>query len=78
MSDNYRCRDCGGSDGFHFNDCSYDGIDGGRPSYFKGGGNSTPGGWWVCYIIALFIGYGINELLGVIILLVLIFWLAVN
>lgn len=61
------CHDCGGTDGHHYNDCIYDGTDGGYSSYTRGGGSGASSGkWWIGYIVALIIGYGINELLGVI------------
>lgn len=79
MSENRNCHDCGCSDGHHFNDCIYDGTDGGYTSYSRGSGsNISAGKWWLAYIVAMFIGYGINELLGVIILLGLIFGLIVS
>lgn len=79
MSEHGHCHDCGGSDGHHFNDCTYDGTDGGYSSYSRrSGSNVSAGKWWIGYIIALIIGYGINELLGVIIMIGLIFWLLVN
>lgn len=81
MSDYDRhCPDCGG-DGFHYNDCIYDGTEGyggyssGRRS---GGSNGSGGKFWILYILALVIGYGINELLGTIIMIGLIIWVAVT
>ena len=76
MSEHGHCLDWGGTDGHHYNDCIYDGTDSGYSSYSRGGGSSASSGkWWIGYIIALIIGYGINELLGVIIIIGLIFWL---
>ena len=79
MSEHGHCHDCGGTDGHHYNDCIYDGTDGGYSSYSRGGGSGASSGkWWIGYIIALIVGYGINELLGVIIIVGLIFWLMVS
>ena len=79
MSKHGHCHDCGGTDGHHYNDCIYDGTDGGYSSYSRGGGSGASSGkWWIGYIVALIIGYGINELLGVIIMIGLIFWLLVS
>lgn len=51
----------------------------GHSSYSRGTGTQVPTGmWWIGYVIALVIGYGINELLGVIILIGLAFWLAAS
>lgn len=48
-------------------------------SYRRGrGSNVSVGKWWAMYIGALIIGYGINEFLGTIILIGLIFWLCVS
>lgn len=77
--DRGHCPDCGGSDGFHYSDCIYDGTDGPR-GYYSGSrcGSSDSGGKvWLFYIIALIIGYGINELLGAILLIGMIFWLII-
>jgi len=30
MSEYGHCNDCGGTNGHHFNDCTYDGVDSGR------------------------------------------------
>lgn len=78
MSDDRYCRECGGSEGFHYHGCTYEGTDGGHISFKRSGGNVSAGKWWIGYIIALVIGYGINEFLGVIIMLGLIFWLIIN
>ena len=77
--DSRHCPDCGGSDGFHYNDCIYDGTDGPGGSSFgsRGSSSSSGGKIWIFYIIALIIGYGINELLGAILLIGMIFWLLV-
>ena len=77
--DNRHCPDCGGSDGFHYNDCIYDGTDGPGGSSFgtRGSSSGSCGKIWIFYIIALIIGYGINELLGAILIIGMIFWLLV-
>lgn len=80
MSEDSRyCPDCGGSDGFHYNDCIYDGTDGPGGSSFGSGGSSSGSGGkvWIFFIVALIIGYGFNELLGAILLIGMIFWLLV-
>lgn len=64
--DNRNCPDCGGSDGLHYSDCIYDGTDG-PGSHFSGskrGSDGSSGIILIFYIIALIIGYGINELIG--------------
>ena len=83
----YECPECGGSDGFHESDCSYDGTDeydsyslgsGGSPNV-SGGSSAVSGGKvFLFYIIALIIGYGFNEIIGAILLLGMIFWLCVH
>ena len=77
--DRGHCPDCGGSDGFHYSDCIYDGTDGPRGYYSgsRGGSSGSGGKVWLFYIIALIIGYGINELLGAILLIGMIFWLII-
>ena len=80
MSENSRhCPDCGGRDGSHYNGCIYDGTDGPGSYSFasKGNSNQSGGKIWLIYIIALIIGYGINELLGTVLLIGMIFWLSV-
>lgn len=80
MSDDSRhCPDCGGSDGFHYNDCIYDGTDGlgGSSVGFRGSLSGSGGKVWIFFIVALIIGYGFNELLGAILLIGMIFWLLV-
>ena len=76
---NRHCPDCGGSDGLHYSDCMYDGTDGprGYSSGSRGKSSCSAGKFWIFYIIGLIIGYGINELLGVILLIGMIFWLIV-
>ena len=74
------CPDCGG-DGFHYNDCIYDGTEGhgGYSSGHRSGGSNGSGGkFFAWFILALVIGYGINELLGTIIMIGLILWVAVT
>ena len=81
MSEHGNCPECGGSDGNHFNDCTYDGTSGESfySSYSRRSGSSASSGKvWSFYIIALLIGYGINELLGAILLIGLIFWICVS
>ena len=78
MSEHGHCPDCGGSNGNHFDDCTYEGTDVNAGHSRVGGSSVSSGKWWIIYIIALIIGYGINELLGVIIMLGLIVWLCVN
>ena len=77
--DRGHCPDCGGSDGWHYSDCIYDGTEerGGYSSHSRRGANGSGGRVWLFYIIALIIGYGINELLGAILLIGMIFWLIV-
>lgn len=77
--DSRNCPECGGSDGLHYNDCIYDGTDGpgGYSSGSRGGLSGSSGKIWLFFIIALIIGYGINELLGAILLIGMIFWLIV-
>lgn len=72
------CPDCGG-DGFHYSDCIYDGTEGpgGNPTGYRGGSDVSTGKVWLFYIVALIIGYGINELLGAVLLIGMIFWLCV-
>ena len=78
--DNRQCPDCGGSNGWHYNDCVYDGTDGpGRYSSGpKGSSNQSGGKALLFFIIALIIGYGINELLGVILIIGMIIWLCAS
>ena len=78
MSEDRHCHECGGNDGLHYHGCTYEGTDGERVSFSSGGGNVSSGKFWIIYIIAMVIGYGINELLGVIIMVGLIFWLIVS
>ena len=77
--DRGHCPECDGSDGFHYSGCTYDGTDGPR-DYSSGsrrGSSGSSGKVWLFYIIALIIGYGINELLGAILLIGMIFWLII-
>ena len=46
-------------------------------SHSSGSSDGTGGKVWLFYIFALIIGYGINELLGTILLIGMIFWLLV-
>lgn len=79
MSEHGNCPDCGGSDGHHYNDCIYDGTSGGYSSYSKRSSSDlNPKTCWIWYILALIMGYGINELLGVIIMIALILWMCVK
>ena len=77
--DRGHCPDCGGSDGWHYSDCTYDGTEGlgGYYSHSRGSSSGSGGKVWLFYIVALIIGYGINELLGAILLIGMIFWLIV-
>ena len=77
--DRGHCPECGGSDGWHYSDCTYDGTEGlgGYYSHSRGSSSGSGGKVWLFYIIALIIGYGINELLGAILLIGMIFWLIV-
>lgn len=63
---NRNCPDCGGSDALHYSDCIYDGTDGpgSHSSGSKRGSGGSSGIILIFYIIALIIGYGINELVG--------------
>ena len=75
--DRGHCSECGGSDGWHYSDCTYDGTGGkgGYSSHSRGSSSGSGGKVWLFYIIALIIGYGINELLGAVLLIGMIFWL---
>lgn len=77
--DSRHCPDCGGSEGWHYNDCTYDGTEGwgSYSSGSRGSSSGSSGKVWLLYIFALIIGYGINELLGAILLIGIIFWLIV-
>ncbi len=74
MSDDHgNCPDCGGSDGWHYSDCVYDGTGGGgyrRSSKRPSGGSGNK--FIFFFILALLIGYGFNELIGTIIMIILI------
>ena len=74
-----RCHECDATGGHHYPGCTYEGTEGNyRYSSGSGGCSSGSGGKvWLFYIIALIIGYGINELLGAILLIGMIFWLIV-
>lgn len=75
------CEDCGGEDGYHYSGCDYEGTgmtSGGYSHRRSSGSNVSTGKWWLLYIIALILGYGINELLGAVIIIGLIFGLCVN
>ena len=78
--DRGHCPECGGSDGLHFSDCTYEGTDGagGHFSRPRRSSGDSGGKIWVFYIIALLIGYGFNELIGTIMLIGMIVWLIVN
>ena len=71
------CPDCGGGDGYHDDDCMYDGMDCGY--YSSGtcgsGSNDITVTWIIVYIIAILIGAAINELLGAILMIGLGVWL---
>lgn len=43
-------------------------------SHHRSSGSGTGSGYWIVFILALILGYGINELLGVIIIIGLGFW----
>lgn len=79
----------GNDNGFHFShdgehgrNCTGYGCDCDHKNYPRshrhsgGGGNGSS--YWIIYILALIIGYGINELLGVIIMIGLFFWICVT
>lgn len=89
MSDydfDFECPECGGSDGCHYDDCTYEGTDGsyGAGGYYsrsrkaKTSSSSPVAKMWGFYIFALIIGYGINELLGTILLIGWIIYLIVS
>lgn len=81
MSEHGHCHDCGGHDGNHFDGCTYEGTGsvGGYSSSGRGRSSNLPAGkFWGIFILAMILGYGINELLGVIILIGLIFWALVS
>lgn len=79
MSEQGHCHDCGGYGGNHFDGCTYEGTGDVGRHYGRGSSSDIPAGkCWALYIVALIIGYGINELLGAIILIGLIFWLCVR
>lgn len=67
MSEHGHCHDCGGSDGHHYNDCMYDGTNS-TGGYHHRSSDMSAGAGWLIYIVAMIIGYAINELLGCIIL----------
>ena len=77
--DNRHCPECDGENGFHYGNCTYDGTNGPGNCSFgsKKSSNQSGGKFWLFYIVALVIGYGINELLGAIILIGLIIWLCI-
>jgi len=77
MSDFGDCPDCGGGDGYHDDDCMYDGVDNGCYSSgsSNGGSNGITVTWIIVYIIAVIIGAVINELLGAILMIGLGVWL---
>lgn len=56
MSENSRhCPDCGGSNGFHYNDCIYDGT-GSNSGYSSGSGNGISTFGAIMCIIVSFVG----------------------
>ena len=67
MSEHGHCHDCGGNDGHHYNDCTYDGTSS-TGGYHHRSADMSAGTCWLIYIVAIIIGYAINELLGCIIL----------
>lgn len=60
------CSDCGGNSGNHFNDCSYDGINGGHG---YSGGNSSDTWKWICIAMMVIFG-GLFPPIGM-----LFFWI---
>lgn len=73
MSDDDRnCPECGGTNGSHYSDCDYDGTDdsGGNYSFkHKRNSNVSAGKVWIFFIIAIIIGYAVNEIIGVVLLI---------
>ena len=85
MDDFGNCHECGGSDGNHFDDCIFEGTDYDKEyvSYSKRGSSSGKGSTTndtekclIWYLIALVVGYGVNELIGTVIMIGLIIWVA--
>ena len=68
MSEHGHCRDCGGTDGKHFNDCTYDGADRGKRYSSK---TSDTTQWMV--LIAAIIFMGLFPPLGVILFTIVLF-----
>lgn len=69
-------------DGEHGRECTGYGCDCDEKNYGSRGrgsrGSGSGGGLFIAFIVALVIGYGINELLGAIILIGLIFYIIVK
>lgn len=70
------CPDCGGGDGYHDDDCMYDGMDAGCYSSgsWSGGSDGITVTWLIGYIIVCIIGGVINELLGGLLMIGLVLW----
>ena len=51
MSEHGHCPDCGGSNGNHFDDCTYEGTDVNAGHSRVGGSSVSSGKWWIIYII---------------------------
>jgi len=78
---NGRCHECDGTNGSHYPGCDFDGTNEYDSYGFhsrKKYSDSTAGKIWALFILALIIGYGINELIGVIIIIGIIFWMLVS
>ena len=65
-------------DGEHGRNCTGFGCDCDHENYpishHRSSSSGTGSGYWIVFILALILGYGINELLGVIIIIGLVFW----
>ena len=62
------CSDCGGKEGHHFNDCSYDGTSGGW-GYPRRNSSDT---WkWICVVMMVLFG-GLCPPIGVVFFLIFI------
>lgn len=66
-------------DGEHGRKCTGFGCDCDHENYpishHRSSSSGTGSGYWIVFILALILGYGINELLGVIIIIGLGFWI---
>lgn len=70
-------------DGEHGKNCTGYGCTCDEENYprshsHRSSSSGTGIGYWIVFILALILGYGINELLGVIIIIGLVFWVCVT